>query len=277
MFAAVHDTFGRLDILVNNAGVQTWSPLMELRESDWDNVIDTNLKGCFLCTQAAARMMAAGRRDRQHRFRLQQVALPEAGRLYRQQGRHRGVHQERRRGTRGTGNSRELCGARRHRDRTHQDRDPRLRRHLGAPDAPGTGGPTGGCRATPSCFWPAPRARSSPGRPFGWMGGFPPDRSGRKKSGFLSTSAGTPQRLYCKHEPQDCCVVRTDRDDFADGSGGSRLLEDLKPLSAGRGWPNNPAGIGDSFPGQSRRDLFLSVFIRTKRRPCTRTWFAYNR
>jgi NAD(P)-dependent dehydrogenase (short-subunit alcohol dehydrogenase family) len=60
MFAAVHDTFGRLDILVNNAGVQTWSPLMELRESDWDNVIDTNLKGCCLCTQAAARMMAAG-------------------------------------------------------------------------------------------------------------------------------------------------------------------------------------------------------------------------
>src|ERR1039458_3600803 len=42
MFRAVRDRFGRLDILVNNAGIQTWSPLMELQESDWDNVIDTN-------------------------------------------------------------------------------------------------------------------------------------------------------------------------------------------------------------------------------------------
>jgi NAD(P)-dependent dehydrogenase (short-subunit alcohol dehydrogenase family) len=60
MFRTVGDTFGRLEILVNNAGVQTWSALMDLQESDWDNVIDTNLKGCFLCTQQAARMMDAG-------------------------------------------------------------------------------------------------------------------------------------------------------------------------------------------------------------------------
>ena len=46
-----------LDILVNNAGVQTWSPLLELSEQDWDRTIRTNLKGCFLCTQRAARVM----------------------------------------------------------------------------------------------------------------------------------------------------------------------------------------------------------------------------
>jgi NAD(P)-dependent dehydrogenase (short-subunit alcohol dehydrogenase family) len=43
--------------LVNNAGVQTWKPLLELEEAEWDRVIDTNLKGCFLCTQQAARYM----------------------------------------------------------------------------------------------------------------------------------------------------------------------------------------------------------------------------
>ena len=57
MMAAVLARFGRLDILVNNAGVQTWKPLLELEESEWDRTIDTNLKGCFLCTQRAARHM----------------------------------------------------------------------------------------------------------------------------------------------------------------------------------------------------------------------------
>ena len=46
-----------LDILVNNAGVQTWKPLLDVEESEWDRVIATNLKGCFLCTQRAARLM----------------------------------------------------------------------------------------------------------------------------------------------------------------------------------------------------------------------------
>jgi len=49
--------FGRLDILVNNAGVQTWTPFLDVTEDEWDMVIRTNLKGCFLCTQAAARHM----------------------------------------------------------------------------------------------------------------------------------------------------------------------------------------------------------------------------
>lgn len=50
------------EVLVNNAGVQTWAPLLELDEANWDDVIRTNLKGCFLNTQAVARRMAEARR-----------------------------------------------------------------------------------------------------------------------------------------------------------------------------------------------------------------------
>ncbi|HYM75785.1 MAG TPA: SDR family NAD(P)-dependent oxidoreductase [Candidatus Dormibacteraeota bacterium] len=57
MFEKVISTFGHLDLLVNNAGVQTWKPLLDVTEEEWDLVVDTNLKGCFLCTQQAARSM----------------------------------------------------------------------------------------------------------------------------------------------------------------------------------------------------------------------------
>ncbi|MEK7408460.1 MAG: 3-oxoacyl-ACP reductase family protein [Acidobacteriota bacterium] len=57
MFGQVLAAFGRLDVLVNNAGIQTWKPLLELAEADWDRVLATNLKGAFLCTQQAARHM----------------------------------------------------------------------------------------------------------------------------------------------------------------------------------------------------------------------------
>jgi NAD(P)-dependent dehydrogenase (short-subunit alcohol dehydrogenase family) len=57
MFERVIGAFGRLDLLVNNAGVQTWKPLLQVTEEEWDLVVDTNLKGCFLCTQQAARYM----------------------------------------------------------------------------------------------------------------------------------------------------------------------------------------------------------------------------
>jgi NAD(P)-dependent dehydrogenase (short-subunit alcohol dehydrogenase family) len=57
MFDRVIGGFGRLDLLVNNAGVQTWKPLLDVTEEEWDLVVDTNLKGCFLCTQQAARFM----------------------------------------------------------------------------------------------------------------------------------------------------------------------------------------------------------------------------
>src|SRR5262245_6599521 len=61
MTGSVVDRFGKLDVLVNNAGVQTWKPLLEVTEEEWDLVIDTNLKGCFLCTQAAAGHMKSSR------------------------------------------------------------------------------------------------------------------------------------------------------------------------------------------------------------------------
>jgi 3-oxoacyl-[acyl-carrier protein] reductase len=59
LFEQITATYGRLDILVNNAGVQTWKALLDLTESDWDHVLDTNLKGTFLCTQRAAALMKA--------------------------------------------------------------------------------------------------------------------------------------------------------------------------------------------------------------------------
>ena len=49
--------FAHIDILVNNTGIQTFSPLLDLPEADWDRVIRTNLRGCFLCTQRVGRLM----------------------------------------------------------------------------------------------------------------------------------------------------------------------------------------------------------------------------
>ena len=57
MFGEVKAKFPRLNVMVNNAGVQTWKPLLDLEENEWDSVIRTNLKGCFLGTQRAARWM----------------------------------------------------------------------------------------------------------------------------------------------------------------------------------------------------------------------------
>lgn len=57
MFEETLAAFPRLDILVNNAGTQVWKPLLKLTEPEWDRVIATNLKGCFLCTQLAGRHM----------------------------------------------------------------------------------------------------------------------------------------------------------------------------------------------------------------------------
>ncbi len=57
---AVADRFGRLDALVNNAGIAIFKPLLETTFEDWSRVLAVNLSGPFLCTQAAAPLMAEG-------------------------------------------------------------------------------------------------------------------------------------------------------------------------------------------------------------------------
>jgi 3-oxoacyl-[acyl-carrier protein] reductase len=61
LFAATLAEFGRLDILVNNAGITRDGLLMRMKEEDWQAVIDTNLKGAFLCTKEAAKVMTKAR------------------------------------------------------------------------------------------------------------------------------------------------------------------------------------------------------------------------
>ena len=56
--------FGRIDVLVNNAGITKDALLIRMSEADFDSVIDTNLKGSFLCTKAVARLMMKQRYGR---------------------------------------------------------------------------------------------------------------------------------------------------------------------------------------------------------------------
>jgi NAD(P)-dependent dehydrogenase (short-subunit alcohol dehydrogenase family) len=51
--------FGRIDVLINNAARQTLASLLDMDPAEWDAMIMTNLRGVFLCTQAAARQMIA--------------------------------------------------------------------------------------------------------------------------------------------------------------------------------------------------------------------------
>ena len=51
--------FGKIHGLVNNAGLYPVTPFLELAEEQWDQVLDANLKGAFLCSQAAAKTMIA--------------------------------------------------------------------------------------------------------------------------------------------------------------------------------------------------------------------------
>ena len=61
MVDRVIQEFGRIDILVNSAGILSRTPFLEITEAEWDAVLDTNLKGCFLVTQAVAREMVKRR------------------------------------------------------------------------------------------------------------------------------------------------------------------------------------------------------------------------
>ncbi|MEH7453586.1 3-oxoacyl-[acyl-carrier-protein] reductase [Gottfriedia acidiceleris] len=58
------DEFGSIDILVNNAGITRDGLLLRMKDADWDDVIDTNLKGVFNCIKAAAKFMTRQRNGR---------------------------------------------------------------------------------------------------------------------------------------------------------------------------------------------------------------------
>ncbi|HEX5773131.1 MAG TPA: 3-oxoacyl-[acyl-carrier-protein] reductase [Geomobilimonas sp.] len=64
MISAAVEAFGRVDILVNNAGITRDGLLLRMKDEDWDAVLSVNLKGAFLCTRAASKVMAKQRYGR---------------------------------------------------------------------------------------------------------------------------------------------------------------------------------------------------------------------
>jgi 3-oxoacyl-[acyl-carrier protein] reductase len=61
---SARERFGRIDILVNNAGITRDGLLIRMKDDDWDRVMDTNLRGAFLMTRAAAKVMVRQRSGR---------------------------------------------------------------------------------------------------------------------------------------------------------------------------------------------------------------------
>jgi 3-oxoacyl-[acyl-carrier protein] reductase len=64
MIDAAVEKFGRVDILVNNAGITRDGLLLRMKDEDWDAVLNVNLKGAFVCSRAAAKVMAKQRYGR---------------------------------------------------------------------------------------------------------------------------------------------------------------------------------------------------------------------
>ena len=64
LLEAAKERFGRIDILVNNAGITRDQLLVRMKDDDWDQVMDTNLRGVFLMTRAAAKSMMRQRSGR---------------------------------------------------------------------------------------------------------------------------------------------------------------------------------------------------------------------
>ena len=61
LFKRIVTEQGRLDILVNNAGITKDGLMMRMKDSDWDAVLDTNLKGSFICMREASKIMTKAR------------------------------------------------------------------------------------------------------------------------------------------------------------------------------------------------------------------------
>lgn len=64
MVKACIDEFGSIDILVNNAGITKDMLIIRMNEQDWDDVLDINLKGAFLCTKSVVRFMMKQRKGK---------------------------------------------------------------------------------------------------------------------------------------------------------------------------------------------------------------------
>lgn len=64
MIDSATEAFGRVDILVNNAGITRDGLLMRMKDDDWDAVLNVNLKGAFLCTRSAFKVMSKQRYGR---------------------------------------------------------------------------------------------------------------------------------------------------------------------------------------------------------------------
>ena len=62
MFEQVWSTLGPIDILVNNAGIETIVPFLDLTDEQWTRLVDTNLRGAWLCSQVYCRRALAERR-----------------------------------------------------------------------------------------------------------------------------------------------------------------------------------------------------------------------
>ena len=153
--------------------MQTWKPLLELEESEWDRVIRTNLKGCFLCTQRAGRHM------REHGggsiinigSGCNKIAFPNLSNYTASKG---GIEMFTKSAAVELGQDgiRVNCVAPgRDRDRTHQTRSCGLRRDLGWTHSARAGRAAAGRGAARWHSWPASQPTSSQGRPCGSTAG----------------------------------------------------------------------------------------------------------
>lgn len=57
VFKSIYDQFGKIDVLINNAGLGNNHPAIDVKETDWDEMMNINLKGVFFCSQQAGKHM----------------------------------------------------------------------------------------------------------------------------------------------------------------------------------------------------------------------------